>query len=50
MRDIVYWLASICQSKTPDQFIVANFTSFRLTKSILLEMAVYNMQFKLLPR
>ena len=48
MWDIVYWLASICQSKTPDQCVVANFTSFFcLTKSILLEMAVYNMQFKL---
>ena len=47
VRKFVYWLASICPSNTLDQFVVANFTSFRLTKSILLEMAMYNMQFKL---
>ncbi len=47
VRRFVEWLASICLSNTPGRFVVANFTSFRLTKSILLEMAVYNMQFKL---
>jgi hypothetical protein len=47
VRKFVYWLASIGPSNTLDQFVGANFTSFRLTKSILLEMAVYNMQFKL---
>ncbi len=47
VRKFIYWLASICPSNTLDQFVVANFTSFHLTKSILLEMAVYNMQFKL---
>jgi hypothetical protein len=47
VRKFVYWLASICPSNTLDQFVVANFTSFRLTKSILLEMAVYKLQFKL---
>ena len=50
VRKFVYWLASICPSNTLDQFVVANFTSFRLTKSILLEMAVYKLQFKLVRR
>jgi hypothetical protein len=47
VRKLVNWLANICRSITPGRFVVANFTSFRLTKSILLEMAMYNMQFKL---
>ena len=40
VRKFVQWLASICPSNTPARFVHAIFTSFRLTKSILLEMAV----------
>ena len=46
VRKFVNWLASICRSNTPGRFVVADFTSFRVTKSILLVAEITALAFR----